>query len=76
MSKRIIDLGTVANDHTGTKIRVGGDYINKNFTEVYNGYQSFVDINAIPLSDDDDLYGHEGHIYIKRGTGRTFLLFI
>jgi hypothetical protein len=35
MARQIIDLGTVANDGTGTPLRDGGDMINDNFEELY-----------------------------------------
>jgi len=36
MAKQIISIGTIANDNTGDTIRVGGDKINDNFTELYD----------------------------------------
>ena len=36
MPKQILDTGTVANDNTGDTLRVGGQKINDNFSEVYN----------------------------------------
>jgi len=36
MAKQTINIGTVADDGTGTTIRAGGDLINDNFTELYN----------------------------------------
>jgi len=76
MSQRTINIGTVANDGTGNSIRTGGQYINENFAEVYKAYNSFIDVNAMVLSDDDDIYAHEGHLQIIRGTSKTFLIFI
>jgi len=35
MAKQTINLGTVAGDGTGTKLRLGGDMINDNFDELY-----------------------------------------
>lgn len=35
MAQQTINLGTVANDGTGDSLRVGGDKINDNFTELY-----------------------------------------
>ena len=35
MAQQIINIGAVANDGSGTKIRLGGDMINDNFTELY-----------------------------------------
>ena len=36
MAKQTINIGTVANDGTGTTLRAGGDLINDNFNEIYN----------------------------------------
>src|SRR6056300_332312 len=36
MAKQTINIGTVADDGTGTTIRAGGDLINDNFTELYD----------------------------------------
>ncbi len=35
MAKQIINIGTTANDGTGSTIRAGGDLVNDNFTEIY-----------------------------------------
>jgi Bacteriophage T4 gp9/10-like protein len=35
MTQQIINIGTVAEDHTGDGLRTGGDKINENFTELY-----------------------------------------
>ncbi|AET72589.1 baseplate wedge subunit and tail pin [Synechococcus phage S-CAM8] len=35
MSKQIIGIGSAANDNTGDTLRVGGDKINDNFSEIY-----------------------------------------
>jgi len=35
MAKQIIDIGSSANDGTGSTIRAGGDLINDNFNEIY-----------------------------------------
>lgn len=35
MAKQVINIGTSANDGTGSTLRVGGDMINDNFTELY-----------------------------------------
>jgi len=45
MAKQTIDLGSVANDGTGTTLRAGGDIINDNFTEVYDSLSDVV-LNA------------------------------
>jgi len=36
MAKQTINIGSVADDGTGTTIRAGGDLINDNFNEIYN----------------------------------------
>ena len=36
MAKQTINVGTTVNDGTGSPIRTGGQFINSNFTEVYN----------------------------------------
>ena len=35
MAKQIINIGSSADDGTGTTIRAGGDLINDNFNEIY-----------------------------------------
>lgn len=35
MAKKILGLGTTANDHTGDSLRVAGGKINDNFNEIY-----------------------------------------
>ena len=40
MAKQILDTGTVANDNTGDTLRVGGQKINDNFSEVYHALGS------------------------------------
>ena len=45
MAKQTIDLGTTANDHTGTDLRAAGDMINDNFDELY-GYQDIGEIRG------------------------------
>ena len=36
MAKQTINIGSSANDGTGTNLRAGGDLINDNFTEIFN----------------------------------------
>ena len=40
MAKQTINIGTSANDGTGTTIRAGGDLINDNFNEIYTAFSS------------------------------------
>jgi len=50
MAKQTINIGTTANDNTGNTIRVGGDMINDNFTELYGvaGWGYYQDSLATP----------------------------
>ena len=36
MAKQSLNLGTIADDGTGTTLRAGGDLINDNFNEIYS----------------------------------------
>jgi len=36
MGRQVIQIGTTANDGTGTTLRAGGDLINENFNEIYS----------------------------------------
>jgi len=38
MAKQIINIGTIANDGTGTTLRAAGDLINDNFNEIYTSF--------------------------------------
>ena len=38
MAKQTINIGSTANDGTGSTIRVGGDIINDNFNEIYTAF--------------------------------------
>ena len=63
MAKQVIDLGTVANDHTGTTLRAGGDMINDNFTELYNAmkigvYASLSAPAETTIIEDGDNYSY------------------
>lgn len=52
MAKQTINIGTVANDGTGTPLRDGGDLINDNFTELYNvgGWANYSDGETTPAT--------------------------
>ena len=47
MSKEVINIGTVANDGTGDRIRVAFTKTNNNFTELYNAVTNTAQINSI-----------------------------
>ena len=38
MAKQTINIGSTANDGTGSTLRVGGDIINDNFNEIYPAF--------------------------------------
>ena len=38
MAKQILNIGSSANDGTGTTLRAGGDLINDNFNEIYTTF--------------------------------------
>ena len=40
MAKQTINIGSSANDGTGTTIRAGGDLINDNFNEIYTAFST------------------------------------
>ena len=48
MAKQTINIGSSADDGTGTTIRAGGDLINDNFNEIYTelGYGSALAITS------------------------------
>jgi len=45
MAKQVINIGTTANDNTGTPLRDAFDMINDNFTELYS--DDLADVNSI-----------------------------
>ena len=50
MAKQTINIGTIANDGTGSNLRVGGTIINDNFNEIYTalGNGSSITLTATP----------------------------
>ena len=52
MAKKIINIGNSANDGTGDNLRVAGNKINENFTELYQTVGlSITDVSAGPGID-------------------------
>src|SRR5699024_7134354 len=47
MAQQIVNIGTSPNDGTGDPLRVGGDKINDNFTEVYGLLNNRVQITPV-----------------------------
>ena len=78
MSKQSINLGTVANDGTGTSIRDGGDLINDNFNEIYSaigdGSSLKIDISGA-TSNQTLLYNNStGKFEPGSASGYSFLV--
>ena len=50
MAKQTINIGSTANDGTGSNLRAGGTIINSNFTELYTalGNGSSITLTATP----------------------------
>jgi hypothetical protein len=50
MAKQTLNLGTIANDGTGSNLRAGGTIINANFTEIYTalGNGTTITLTATP----------------------------
>ena len=63
MANQIIDLGTAPDDGTGDSLRVGGDKVNDNFSEIYTLLGDGTTLPAeleIPVSDTGDPGLHFG----------------
>ena len=69
MAKQIINLGNALNDGTGDVLRVGGQKINSNFTELYNALGSE---SGAPLSIVSGLLAGNG-IIISSKTGDVLI---
>ena len=54
MAKQTINIGTVADDGTGSTIRAGGDITNDNFNEIYNLLGDGSDLYSWTFSDVTD----------------------
>ena len=64
MAKQTINIGTVANDGTGSTLRDAGDIINDNFNEIYTtlGDGTSLTSNYITASSTDTLTNKSGNI--------------
>jgi len=65
MAKQSVNIGTIANDGTGSSIRAGGDIINDNFNEIYTALGDGSTLNV----DTSGATGGEALIY-NSGTGK------
>jgi hypothetical protein len=69
MAKQIINLGNALNDGTGDVLRIGGQKINSNFTELYNALGSE---SGAPLSIVSGLVAGNG-IIVSSKTGDVLI---
>lgn len=74
MSRKIINVGTTANDGTGDALRTILQNINTMTSELYDVKNRYIDMSSFVVSDDDDLYAHESQIIIHKIGGKSFLL--
>lgn len=54
MAKQTINIGSSANDGTGSTIRAGGDLVNDNFNEIYNKIGDGTDLYSLTFPDVTD----------------------
>ena len=54
MAKQTINIGTTANDGSGSTIRAGGDLINDNFNEIYNKLGDGTDLHDLTFPNATD----------------------
>jgi len=54
MAKQTINIGTVADDGTGSTIRAGGDLINDNFNEIYSKIGDGSDLHSLTFPNATD----------------------
>lgn len=76
MSRKLINIGTEANDGTGTPLRTSFSNLNDMSAELYETKQLMHDLAALTVSDTDDLYAHESQILIQQLGNKTVLLVI
>jgi hypothetical protein len=64
MTKQTINIGTIANDGTGSTLRAAGDLINDNFNEIYSsiGDGTTLTTGFITASSTDTLTNKSGNI--------------
>ena len=63
MAKQTINIGSSANDGTGSSLRAGGDLINDNFNEIYTAFGdgSTLSSGFITASSSDTLTNKSGN---------------
>src|SRR6056300_1933246 len=64
MAKQIINIGTIANDGTGTTLRAAGDLVNDNFNEIYTviGDGTTLNSDVLTASSTHTLTNKSGNI--------------
>jgi len=64
MAKQTINIGTIANDGTGSTLRAAGDLINDNFNEIYSSIGDGTTLGSgyITASSSDTLTNKSGNI--------------
>ena len=67
-------METILNNSTTWGVEA--DKLNTNFNEILPFRDSFYDINAFIVNDDDDQYAHEAQILIERIGGKSLMLVI
>jgi len=74
MAKQIINVGTTANDGTGSSIRVGGQITNANFTEIYNaiGDGSTISFDISGATNGQTLIFNSSTSKFEAGAGGAF----
>jgi hypothetical protein len=74
MSRKIINVGTTADDGNGEPLRTILQNINLMTSELYDIRGKYLDMSSFTVSDDDDLYAHESQIIIQKIGNKEFLL--
>ena len=69
MAKQVIDIGSSANDGTGSTLRAGGDLINDNFNEIYTAFGDGSTLSPVTASST---HTFTNKTYDLGGTGNSF----
>ena len=69
MAKQTINIGSSANDGTGSTLRAGGDLINDNFNEIYTALGDGSTLSPVTASST---HTFTNKTYDLGGTGNSF----
>ena len=69
MAKQVINIGSTANDGTGSTLRAGGDLINDNFNEIYTAIGDGSTLSPVTASST---HTFTNKTYDLGGTGNSF----